>query len=251
LELAAKNEELESILFVASHDLRSPLVNIQGFSSELRRNCNSILSAIENRDILDKLRGKVVSTLAKDIPEALEYILTSSEKMDSLISGLLRLSRFGASSLKIEHLDMNKMFGEIVSSLEYQSQKAGVVIEIEEVPACWGDSSQINQVFSNLLDNALNYLDPSRRGVIKVYGRTEDGHTEYCIEDNGVGIAFAHQQKIFEIFHRLEPDKGKGEGLGLTIVRRILSRHKGKIWLESEPGKGSRFFVSLPNQIDE
>ena len=171
--------------------------------------------------------------------------------MDSLISGLLRLSRFGASSLKIEYLDMNMMLGEIVSSLEYQSQKAGVAIEIDQVPACWGDASQINQVFSNLLDNALNYLDPLRAGVIKVFGRTEDGYTVYCIEDNGVGIAVAHQQKIFEIFHRLEPEKGKGEGLGLTIVRRILSRHKGKIWLESEAGNGSKFFVSLPNQIDE
>ena len=93
---------------------------------------------------------------------------------------------------------------------------------------------QINQVFSNLLDNALKYLDPNRLGVIRVCGQEEPDRVVYSIEDNGIGIAAEHQDSIYKIFHRLDPRRGTGEGLGLTIVRRVLDRHRGKIWVESE-----------------
>jgi len=111
------------------------------------------------------------------------------------------------------------------------------------LPSCSGDEAQIGQVFSNLLDNALKYLDPDRKGVIRISGTRQ---LVYCVEDNGIGVKMSHQNKIFEIFHRLNPGDGTaGEGLGLAIVHRILDRHGGRIWVESKPGKGSKFFVSL------
>ncbi len=246
-ELEAKNEELESILYVASHDLRAPLVNIQGFSHELSRICELIHSAFADRGIAAKMGEKLNVLWNKDIPEALGYILSSTSKMDSLLSGLLRLSRLGQAAMKVERLDMNSMLADITRSMEYQMKKAAVSLEIEPLHPCLGDAAQINQVFSNLLDNAIKYLDDSRPGRIHIYSKVEDGESIYCVEDNGVGIAAEHQDKIFEIFHQLEPDRKKGEGLGLTIVRRILDRHNGRIWLESECGKGSKFFVSLPS----
>jgi signal transduction histidine kinase len=97
------------------------------------------------------------------------------------------------------------------------------------------------------VDNAVNYLDESRSGLIRIFAKRQANRNIYCVQDNGVGIVADHQDKIFEIFHRLVPDKGRGEGLGLTIVRRILDRHNGKIWVESQVGKGSSFFVSLPS----
>ena len=119
-------------------------------------------------------------------------------------------------------------------------------MQVDSLPTCQGDEMQINQVFSNLLDNALKYLAPNRRGVIRVCGQEEPDRVVYSIEDNGIGIAAQHQDSIYKVFHRLDPQRGTGEGLGLTIVRRILDRHGGKIWLESEVNEGSRFYLSLP-----
>jgi len=245
--LALKNEELESVLYVTSHDLRAPLVNIQGFGNELSRSCDLIHSALKDKVKSADMNGEVRTVLNKDVPEALGFILSSATRMDSLLSGLLRLSRLGQAAVHIEPLDMNAMLTDVTKSMEYQVKEAGVTVDIELLPPSVGDASQINQVFSNILDNALKYLDESQPGMIRIYAKIEDGQSIYCVEDNGVGIAGEHQSKIFEIFHRLEPDRKSGEGLGLTIVRHILDRHNGKVWVESEPGKGSKFFVSLPS----
>jgi chemotaxis family two-component system sensor kinase Cph1 len=245
--LAFKNKELESILYVTSHDLRAPLVNIQGFSNELSRCCDVIHSALKEKVKAEDISEEVRVVVNNDVPEALGFILTSANKMDSLLSGLLRLSRLGQAALNIEPLDMNAMLNDVSKSFEFQVQEARATINIESLPPCLGDTSQINQIFSNILDNALKYLDESRPGMIRIYAEVQNGQNIYCVEDNGMGIAPEHQGKIFEIFHRLEPDKKGGEGLGLTIVRRILDRHNGKVWIESEPGKGSKFFVSLPS----
>jgi len=245
-ELEAKSKELEQMVYVASHDLRSPLVNVQGFSKELDQSVKELSSALQREDIPTAIKEEVIPILDEDIPEALQYIHTSTSKMDSLLSGLLRLSRLGRAALTIEKLDMNTLMSDIAGAFEFQIKDKDAELVIGSLPPCRGDKMQINQVFSNLLDNALKYLDPNRPGVIKITGQEDKRQSIYCIEDNGVGIAPEHQAKIFEIFQQLDPGTTTGEGLGLTIVWQILDRHNGRIWLESEPGKGSKFFVALP-----
>ena len=247
-ELRYKNKEMEQIVYVASHDLRSPLLNIQGFSKELQSAVEQIRTILDESDMSVETREKFAEPLEEDIPDALRFILTSSSKMDALLSGLLHVSRLGRARLSIKELDMNKLVSDITETFKYQIKEANVKFPINELPSCRGDEVKINQVFSNLLDNALKYRDRKRDCIITLSGKREDGHVVYCLEDNGLGIAEKHMEKIFEIFHRLHPADSDvvGEGLGLSIVRRIIDRHGGKIWVESEPGKGSKFYVSLP-----
>ncbi len=245
-ELTEKNAELEQIVYVTSHDLRSPLVNIQGFSKELGFLFGELASVLEDTGMDREDRDDALANLNRETSDALHFIETSTSKMDTLLSGLLRLSRLGRAALNFETLDMNAMLSDVEKSLQYRINEAQAQVEIDSLPPCTGDAVQVNQVFSNLLDNALKYLDPARKGVIKVTGWTEGEQSVYAVEDNGVGIAEEHQTKVFEVFQRINPDMSEGEGLGLAVVKKILGRHGGSIRVESKPSIGSKFFVSLP-----
>jgi signal transduction histidine kinase len=164
--------------------------------------------------------------------------------MNVLLDGLLQVSRLGWVEISKKELDMNVLMTGVLKEFEFQRQKQNVTIEVADLPPCSGDPGQINQLFANLIGNALKYADPGRPGMIKVSGQKEGAQTLYCVADNGIGIDPDSMQRIFEIFHQLDPKVG-GEGLGLNIVSKIAERHDGRVWVESEPGKGSRFYVAL------
>jgi signal transduction histidine kinase len=162
------------------------------------------------------------------------------------LTGFLRFSRLGRAALTIVRLDMAAMLAGIAQTFEFQLKEAGTTLEVQSLPCCRGDATQINQVFSNLIGNAIKYRHPNRPGRIEISGSVIRDRSLYAVKDNGIGIAPQHQAKVFEIFHRLNPSSSEGEGLGLTIAQKILERQDGKIWVESKAGEGSVFFVSLP-----
>jgi len=245
-EITQKNTELEQIVYVSSHDLRSPLVNIQGFSSELELSLDEINYLLDNLEEND-YKIKIKKIMKEDILSSLGFIGSSAMKMDGLLKGLLRLSRLGRAAIKIETLDMNQMIKKITEAMQFQIQKKNVKIKIENLPECLGDQVLINQLFSNLIDNAVKYSSDLKESYVKVYSVPDNNNFVYCIEDNGIGINPNHKEKIFEIFHRLNPDSSvTGEGLGLSIVRRIVQKLNGNIWLESELNSGCKFYVSFP-----
>ncbi len=246
-KLLTKNKELEQLLYVTSHDLRSPLVNVDGYSKELDYSLKELMSSIENVHVPSSIKDKITPIVKEDIPESLHYIQISVAKMETLLKGILTLSRLGRIEVKIEEIDMNKMMTDIVDNHSFRLNELRIKIEVSKLPNCKGDSSQVNQVFSNIMDNAIKYSDSERSSGINISGYKDKNLSVYCIDDNGLGIAPEHQDKIFEIFYQLEPNRFKGEGMGLTIAHRIIEKHKGKIWVESELGKGSKFFVSLPS----
>jgi chemotaxis family two-component system sensor kinase Cph1 len=245
-ELAEKNKDLESVVYIVSHDLRAPLVNIQGFGKQLERACDKIKAVASRLPADTKAAASLKQPVNVAIPQALRFIQAGITKMDALLDGFLRFSRLGRTALTIAPLDMNGMLSAITASMQFQINQANAKIRIETLPPCLGDNTQTNQVFSNLIDNALKYRSPDRTPMIEITGKIEDGRVIYSVRDNGIGIAPEHQPRVFEIFHRLDPDATIGEGLGLTIAQRILERQDGKLWVESEAGRGSCFFVSLP-----
>lgn len=246
-ELAEKNKELEAIVYTVSHDLRSPLVNVQGFGKQLNRACETIRAAMaastDGTVSVETLRRPVDDV----IPQALRFINAGVCKMEALLAGLLRYSRLGRVALNIRPLNVGGMVAEILEAMKFQLDEARAEVRVEPLPTCLGDVVQTNQVFANLIDNALKYRDSSRPLRIVVTGKVENGQAVYAIADNGIGISAEHQAKVFEIFHRLNPEMIAGEGLGLTIAQRVLERQKGSIWVESRAGEGSTFYVSLPS----
>ncbi len=246
VELKQKNKELEGVVYVASHDLRSPLVNVQGFSRKLAKSCTDLDMIISDLDLDGTIREKVEPILRTSIPKSLNYITNSIEKMDGLLSALLRLSRLGRTAFCFENLDMREIMEKIVSSMTYQIETAGAQVELGSLGPCMADGAQVTQVFSNLLDNAVKYRSPERPLSVRVFSEEFDEGMRYCVEDNGLGIHHDQQDKIWEIFQRLNPYDCEGEGLGLTMARRIVDRLGGSIWVESEPDVGSSFYVVLP-----
>lgn len=245
-ELAEKNKELEAIVYTVSHDLRSPLVNVQGFGKQLNRACAAVRAAMQEATDGQVPAEKLRQPIDVAIPQALKFINAGANKMDTLLAGLLRYSRLGRVALSARPLNPNGLLEEILAAMEFQLNEAGAVVNVDPLPTCLADHVQTSQVFANLLDNALKYRDPARPLRVTISGRVQNGDAIYFVADNGIGIAPEHQAKVFDIFHRLDPDRTAGEGLGLTIAQRVLERQKGRIWVESRPGEGSTFFVSLP-----
>ena len=244
--LLEQNQELKTIVSVASHDLRSPLVNIQGFNKELSHSCLRLQHILESHKLAPACKQEVIAILEGEIPESLHYIQAGAKKMESLLHGLLRFSRLGQLTLKFEELNMNAMIAGIIMGMEYQLKEKGISLQIEDLPNCTGDVTLVNQLFFNLIDNAHKYVPSTRQGMIRITGVRADGYARYGVEDNGIGIRHDHQERIFQMFHRLNPSSGEGEGLGLTIVRRIVERHKGRITLDSQPDRGTTFTIYLP-----
>jgi len=242
-------EDMEILMHVISHDLRAPIVTIQGFCQELTMACDRLKALFDEEAMTDAVRERVDPLITQDIPEAVQFIRAGADSVNTVTSGILRFIRLGQMDIQWERLDVNNLMMGIVSSMEFQLKKKGVVLHIEDLPDCMGDDVLLTQVFANLIDNAQKYLEPSRPGEIAISGKTVEGWSVYAITDNGIGIPPEHHARIFQVFHRLAPQQEKGEGLGLANVQRIIDRHHGKIAVESLLG-GTTFQVYLPRAID-
>lgn len=242
-ELSTMNKELEQMVYVASHDLRSPLVNIDGFTAELEIAFHDLRQTVEEASSVKRDIVQAFQNARTEIEQDLRQIHHSAKLMDSLLRGLQRLSRSSRQSLKIKEIDMQILVQRIA-----EEKRGGHPVEfmIASLPPCRSDETQLEQIFSLLMENAIKFRRKERTCLIQITGYTNENSCTYCMEDNGIGIAPEYQHKIFELFHRLEPTKYPGEGLGLTMVRQVLARLGGEIRLESIPGTGSKFFITLP-----
>ncbi len=246
--LAEANEDLKRFTQIVSHDLRAPLVNLQGFSSELRHSIDTLSG--QAGAVLAKLpepeRAAMAEALQTTIPEALGFIETSVTRMDRLTTALLELSRAGRREFHLEELDAATVVQETVDSLAHQIQSRNIAFEIGPLPRIVSDRVAVEQIFGNLLDNAIKYLDPERPGHIQVSAEDLAGAAVFHVRDTGRGIAEEDMDKVFAPFRRAGPDDVAGEGMGLAFVRMLLHRLGGRIECQSQPGVGTTFSFALP-----
>ena len=252
-ELEQRNQEVEAFVYIVSHDLRAPLVNIQGFCNELEYSSEELRTLIGALDLPSESSDRIEAVLRDDIPGSLKYITAGTNRFERLINALLRLSRTGRQTYTFEQTEIQVLLERIVESLTMNIENAGATVTIGSLPNALADSTSIEQVFSNLLVNALAYLRQDVPGIIEVGGYVDDDtdFRHYWIRDNGMGIPDGAREKVFQVFQRAHPGLADGEGMGLAIVKRIIERHGGEIWVESEVGSGTTFHFRLaPDPTD-
>ena len=258
-DLREANDEIQRFAYIVSHDLRSPLVNIMGFTSELeelradifqriatlRRVAAAAPPPLDDAEDEPVLEGED-KRLLEDFSEALEFIKSSIAKMDRLISAILNLTREGRREFLPVRIDTRELIEAVVATVAHQASEAQAQIRIEPLPELVSDRLALEQIFSNLLDNALKYLKPGVPGEISVRGRTRLNFAIFEVSDNGRGIDAKDHQRIFELFRRAGTQDRPGQGIGLAHVRTLVRRLGGTMTVASEPDKGSTFTITLP-----
>jgi len=250
-KLEQANEEVKQFAYIVSHDLRAPLTNLKGFSEELSYALEVIGSAMNTAlpHLDEKQQQALATALQEDVPEALGFIDSSVTSMDNFINALLKLSRLGHRELKFELVDMEALVQAILETLAHRIEKRQVKVAVGPLPEVAADWTSMEQIMSNLLGNAVKYLDPDRPGDIEITGERDHEETTFRVRDNGRGIAEEDMPKVFAPFRRAGKQDVPGEGMGLPYVQALLRRHGGRIWCESKPGVGTTFTLTISNHL--
>jgi PAS domain S-box-containing protein len=245
-ELRRKNQEVEAFVYIVSHDLRAPLVNVQGFVRELEESGKHLKAVIEACPERARCWPGVLPVLDDEIAGALHFISASTTKFERLINALLGLSRHRRQIYQLTRVNVWELVSNAVATFQREIIEDGAEVEVGLLPSVTADATALGQVFSNLIGNSLKYRSPERPLKVEVGGRMEDGMVHYFVRDNGLGIPEYGKAKLFQVFQRFHAQQAEGEGMGLAIAHRIVERHGGKIWAESREGEGTTFYFSLP-----
>lgn len=225
--LVKSNRELESFAYVTSHDLQEPLRMVTSFTQ-----------------LLEQKYGDQLDQNAK---EYIGYAVGGAKRMYELINDLLSYSRITRKELAFSEVDLNEALEMVFSNLKLLIREKNCSIQSDELPVVFADRSQMIQLFQNLVGNGIKFSEKNPQ--IKISAKKDGTDLLFSVKDNGIGIEPQYSERIFEIFKRLHPGKKyEGTGIGLAICKRIVEHHGGKIWVESEPRKGSVFYFTIPNR---
>jgi len=231
-ELEAKNAELERFTYTVSHDLKSPLITIRGFLGFIEQDTQS--------GNMNRLKGDI------------QRISDATDKMQRLLNELLELSRIGRVRNEPKLIPFEELAHQAVELVQGRIMARGIQVHIDSnMPTVFGDSQRLLEVLQNLVDNAAKFMGDQPDPRIEIGARSargenaERGEPVFYVKDNGIGIAPEHHERVFGLFNQLDP-KIEGTGVGLTLVKRIVEFHGGRVWVESEAGKGATFCFTLP-----
>lgn len=226
-DLEKSNKELEQFAYVASHDLQAPIRHISAHVGILKKKLGDKLSPEEQ--------------------ESMRFILEATERIKRLISDLLKLSRLGKTELEMEEIDSNQMAKDVVTMLEEEVQDANAKVKLTDLPVITADKTLFFQILQNLIQNAIKFREKDRDPSVEITckGR-KDAHV-FSVKDNGIGLDQTKAEKIFQIFQQLHgKSEFEGTGIGLSLCKKIVELHGGKIWVEAQKGQGSQFFFTIP-----
>jgi chemotaxis family two-component system sensor kinase Cph1 len=223
-------DELDAFSYTISHDLKNPLTTIKSYSQLLKRTLK-----LEARD-----------------ERMLDGILAGANQMQAMIEEVLHYSRAGQIKAKLRFVNMTELLNDLKEQLTVAHEHLAVTIDIGPTPHIYGDETMIQQVFSNLLGNAIKYSSKTVSPKVTISGEHLEDQVRYRVSDNGIGIKLNDLEKIFDLFTRSdEVNDYEGSGVGLAIVKKIMEKHQGRIWVESEPGAGATFHVAFQTAIQE
>lgn len=234
-QLRAKHRELESFTYRVSHDLKTPLVTIGGFSNLLKKDLEAF----------SKTEDPAIQRFVSELQDHAEEIGKGVIKAHRLVDQLLDLARVGQATVELEEQDLQVIVDRVLRSRAPQVRENGIQVEVQRpLGKTWGDHQQLLTIFENLIDNALRFLAGRPSPKLTVGRRLTPNGQAWFVQDNGPGVAVEQAERVFDLFVRFDRNH-KGSGIGLALVRRIVDAHGGQIWLESETGQGATFFFTL------
>jgi len=227
VELEAANKELESFSYSVSHDLRAPLRAINGFTQVLVEDYSS--------------------TLGEDAKVFLDEIIANSHKMGQLIDNLLQFSRISKLHFSLDKADIGQIVNTVIKEIRQLEPNRNINIILNDLPPVKGDKHMLKQVFMNLISNALKYTSKKSEPEIEIGAKQENDSITYFVKDNGAGFDMRYADKLFGVFQRLHSsNEFEGNGVGLAIIHKIISKHNGEVWAEGKVNEGACFYISLP-----
>jgi signal transduction histidine kinase len=228
-ELERSNADLQAYAYSVSHDLQEPLRVVSCYADLIERKCGSQLD--------DSSR------------ELLNIMAASARRMSDMLTGLLEFSRAGEGDRALSAIDSHLLLNEAIDSLSLEIRDTGARISMGPMPVVLAWERPLQQVFLNLIGNALKYRNPREAPRISISAERRGEEWQFAVNDNGIGFEMAHAERIFELFQRLDPADREGTGIGLATSRRIVERHGGRIWAESAPGRGATFYFTIPSPL--
>ncbi len=250
-DLARANDEIQRFAYIVTHDLRAPLVNIMGFTSELEESVRAVQALLATEPSPDPVAEQARLAATEDLPEAIGFIRTSTRKMDGLINAILKLSREGRRVLKTERVDLKQVVEQSAQAIQHQVAETNGEVKVTiDVPPVHTDRLSLEQIIGNLLDNAVKYRAKDRDLRVSVDGQMLPANRfELTIADNGRGIAAQDSERVFELFRRSGIQDQAGEGIGLAYVRTVVRNLGGDITMSSILGEGTTFRIVLPRTL--
>jgi signal transduction histidine kinase len=246
-DLRHANKELQAYTHIITHDLKPPLINIKGHAGLIKTRLQSLENTAQDQHLAGQaVRDAVLRTVSCEIPESVNYIDLSISKMKTLVDGVFDNSKLLFRSVSREKVDTDMLVTQVLALFSHRSGDVDVVYN--SLPVICTDTFLMEHIFSNLIDNALKYLDPGRPGRIEIGGRQHEGEAHFYIKDNGIGLSDTAID-VFKLFRQVDPTK-TGRGVGLALVETMLSKLGGRIWYKSNGSEGVTFFFSVPTGME-